>query len=106
MPHNMLVPGEPLGTQKARIREQMAAIVLKCWQDPGFKAALLADPKAVLQAEGIQVNPGVEYVFVADEMPRLHFIIPSPPVAQTLTRSEMLEVARAGTQLILPSIIC
>ena len=42
MPQNMLVPGEPLSTQTARIREQMSGVILKCWQDPAFKAALLA----------------------------------------------------------------
>ncbi|MDK1380470.1 nitrile hydratase subunit alpha [Ralstonia pseudosolanacearum] len=106
MPQNMIVQGESLAAQKARIREQMAGIVLKCWQDPAFKAALLADPKAVLQAEGIVVNPDVEYVFVADDTPKLHFIIPAPPLTPPLTHDEMLQVARAGTQLILPSIIC
>ncbi|KLU27199.1 hypothetical protein EOS_05815 [Caballeronia mineralivorans PML1(12)] len=102
----MIVQGEALAAQKARIREQMAGIVLKCWQDPAFKAALLADPKAVLQAEGIQVNPDIEYVFVTDESPKLHFIIPAPPLTPPLTQSDMLQIARAGTQLILPSIIC
>lgn len=106
MPHNMIVQTEPLHTQKARIQQQMAGIVLKCWQDPAFKAALLADPATVLQAEGITVNPDVEYVFVADEPPKLHFIIPSPPLTQPLSHSEMLQIARAGEQLILPSIIC
>ncbi|MCY1260047.1 NHLP leader peptide domain protein [compost metagenome] len=106
MPQNMLVPSEPLSTQTARIREQMSGIVLKCWQDPTFKAALLANPKAVLAAEGIQVNPDIDYVFVADEYPKLHFIIPAPPLAQPLSQQQMLEVARAGVQLILPSIIC
>ncbi|WP_427308989.1 nitrile hydratase subunit alpha [Cupriavidus sp. H39] len=106
MPQNMIVQGEPLASQKARIREQMAAIVLKCWQDPAFKAALLADPKTVLQAEGVLVNPDIEYVFMADETPKLHFVIPAPPLTQPLTQDEMLQIARAGTQLILPSIIC
>lgn len=106
MRKNMIIQGEPLATQKARIREQMAGIVLKCWQDPIFKAALLANPKAVLQSEGVLVNPDIEYIFVADEIPKLHFVIPAPPLMQPLTQTEMLEVARAGTQLILPSIIC
>lgn len=105
MPDNMMT-GEPLAVQKSRIREQMAGIVLKCWQDPAFKAALLADPVRVLTAEGIQTNPDIDYVFVADEHPKLHFIIPSPPVAAPLAPGAMLEIARAGTQLILPSILC
>lgn len=103
----MINPNEPLVVQTARIRSQMAGIVLKCWQDSDFKAALLADPKAVLQAEGVQVNPDIEYVFVADEGPKLHYIIPAPPVSRNqLTRDEMLQVAHSGEQLILPSIIC
>lgn len=106
MPQNMLVPGEPLSTQTARIREQMSGVILKCWQDPAFKAALLANPKAVLSAEGILINPDIDYVIVADEHPKLHFIIPAPPLAQPLSQQQMLEVARAGVQLILPSIIC
>lgn len=106
MPQNMIVQTEPLATQKARIQEQMAAIVLKCWQDPVYKASLLADPATVLQAEGITINPDIEYVFVADEPPKLHFIIPAPPLTQPLSYNEMLQIARAGEQLILPSIIC
>jgi hypothetical protein len=106
MPANMIDPNEPLNTQTARIRHQMAGIVLKCWQDPEFKAALIADPKEVLKAEGVLVNPDIEYVFVADEHPKLHFIIPAPPIKKPLTHDEMLQVAFAGEQLILPSIIC
>jgi len=102
----MIAQNEPLATQKRRVQEQMAGIILKCWQDPMFKASLLANPAAVLQAEGITVNPDIEYVFVADERPKMHFIIPEPPLAQPLTHNEMLQIARAGEQLILPSIIC
>lgn len=106
MPDNMLIPGEPLSSQKAKIREQMANIVLKCWQDPSFKAALIADPKSVLLNEGININPDIEYVIVFDELPKLHFVIPSPPIVKSLSEEDMLNIARAGTQLILPSIIC
>lgn len=106
MPQNMLVTGEPLTTQKARIQEQMSRIVLKCWQDCAFKAALIADPKKVLQDEGVLINPDIDYVFVADDHPRLHFIIPAPPLRQPLAAQDMLAIARAGEQLILPSIIC
>jgi hypothetical protein len=48
-------------------------VVAKCWADAEFKAKLLADPKAVLSAEGLIVPEGknvnfrlrqdIEYVF-------------------------------------------
>lgn len=106
MPYNMINQDEPIAIQKQRIKDQMAGIILKCWQDPKFKEALIADPKTVLTSEGITINPDIDYVFVADERPKMHFIIPEPPLAQALTKESMYQAVIAGEQLILPSILC
>jgi len=50
----------------------------------------LPTPRKCLKAEGVLVNPDIEYVFVADEHPKLHFIIPAPPIRGPLTHDEML----------------
>ncbi len=46
-------------------------VVAKAWADKTFKQRLLADPKAVLQEEGISVPEGVE-VRVVEETPHRH----------------------------------
>jgi len=101
-----MLTDEPLSVQKSRVREQMARVILKCWQDPEFKKELMSNPARILQSEGVTINPDIEYVIVCDEHPKLHFIIPEPPVATPLSADDMLQLALAGTQLILPSIIC
>lgn len=51
----------------------------KCRSDPVFKARLLADPVAVLQAEGVALPQGVQWRVVEDTEQLRHFVLPTCP---------------------------
>ncbi|MBI3531528.1 MAG: NHLP leader peptide family natural product precursor [Burkholderiales bacterium] len=57
----------------------MHRIVLRCWADAELKAQLLADPVAVLQAQGLQVPAGVQVRVVQDSAQVVHWVLPSRP---------------------------
>ncbi|MGE3803138.1 MAG: NHLP leader peptide family RiPP precursor [Gemmataceae bacterium] len=83
---------------------QWAEVVLKCWQDPAFKARLVADPHAVLQEHGIAVRPGVQLKLVENSDTVKHLILPSKPVeldlsklpADGLTAEELARIHAGG----------
>ncbi len=58
---------------------RLSRIVVKCWTDPAFKDRLLADPVAVLQAEGVVLPQGVQWRAVEDTEQLHHFVLPSRP---------------------------
>ncbi len=60
---------------------QAQRIVAKAWADDAFKAALIADPKATLAAEGIAVPAGLTLKVVEDTGETMHVILPAPPAA-------------------------
>lgn len=51
-------------------------IVTRCWQDEEFKKSLLADPRAILEAEGVDVPEGITIKVVEDTAQVRHFVIP------------------------------
>jgi len=51
--------GGPGATPMSR-RELESKIVAKAWRDPKYRAALLKDPKAVLEAELKAIHPDIE----------------------------------------------
>ena len=53
--------------------------VAKAWADDDFKQRLLADPAAVLQAEGIAVPQGVELRAVENTDKVMYFMLPPKP---------------------------
>jgi len=59
--------------------QKMAQIIAKCWSDSTFKAKLLADPVAVLQAEGLPVPAGMRLEVVEDTPQRVHWVLPARP---------------------------
>ncbi|WP_143247648.1 hypothetical protein, partial [Agaribacterium haliotis] len=93
MPHNMINQDEPIAVQKQKIKDQMAGIVLKCWQDPKFKEELITNPKKVLESEGITVNPDIDYAFVADERPKMFYITDNDNVLDSPSRRSFFKSA-------------
>jgi hypothetical protein len=71
--------------------KKMSQLVAKCWADDGFKRKFMADPDAVLKAEGIMVPAGVSVKAVEDTDTKLHFVIPAKPA--DLTDEELDKVA-------------
>ena len=55
-------------------------IIQKAWDDPAFKASLLADPKAAIkQAFGVDLPDELELVAVEETASRLYLVIPPNP---------------------------
>jgi hypothetical protein len=56
-------------------------IIVKCWkgEDEGFKKRLLADPTAVLKAEGVPVPDGITLKVLEDTTQTRTLLIPLPP---------------------------
>ncbi|MEA1671874.1 NHLP leader peptide family RiPP precursor [Nitrospirillum sp. BR 11163] len=54
-------------------------IIAKAWVDDGFKARLLADPAAVLQAEGLDLPEGVTFQIVEDGAGVQTLVLPARP---------------------------
>jgi hypothetical protein len=60
---------------------QAQRVVAKAWADEAFKAALIADPKTMLAAEGISLPEGLTLKVVENTADTLHVILPPPPAA-------------------------
>ncbi len=59
--------------------KQYQQIVAKCWANDDFKSQLMADPAAVLKAEGMVLPEGVNVNAVEDTAQSIHFLIPAKP---------------------------
>jgi hypothetical protein len=60
--------------------KKYAKMIAKAWSDASFKERLLADPRAVLEAEGISVPPGVDVKVLEQTDMQLFLVIPTPPL--------------------------
>ena len=54
-------------------------IIARAWADPAFKAKLIADPSAVLTAEGGTLPAGVSVKVVENTDTTFHFVLPAKP---------------------------
>jgi hypothetical protein len=84
--------------------ETMAKVVLRCWQDPDFRARLIADSKQVLQDEGLPVSADLECIILPDA-PQAHHFDATPPAVESLSKEELLEFARVEAHLIMPILV-
>jgi len=60
-------------------KQMLHQILARCWTDAAFKARLLADPVAVLQAEGVRVPAGVQLRVLENTAQVAYLVIPSRP---------------------------
>jgi len=68
--------------QNVRLSEAIARVVAQARSDDGFKARLLADPRAVLTAAGVPLQPGVAVKIVEDTDTLMHIVLPARPAGQ------------------------
>jgi hypothetical protein len=54
-------------------------VIAKTWSDEAFKQQLIADPRAVLEAEGAVLPAGLEIKAVADTDRVFHLVLPMKP---------------------------
>ncbi|WP_040845759.1 NHLP leader peptide family RiPP precursor [Nitrospirillum viridazoti] len=68
-------------------------VIAKAWADEGFKAKLLADPAAILKAEGLDLPSGVTFKVVEDTTAVQTLVLPARPTDLT---DEDLDRAAGG----------
>ncbi len=56
-------------------RHHISSIVNRAWSDDAFKARFLADPLAVLKAEGIEVPTGPALLFMENSDTLAHLVL-------------------------------
>jgi len=67
----------------------------RCWTDASFKTRLLADPVAVLQAEGVALPQEMQWRAVEDTAQLRHFVLPTRPTE--VSDAELAHVAGGVT---------
>ena len=59
---------------------ELQAIIQHAWNDPEFKAALLADPRSTLERElGVIFPPDLQIFIHEENSHTLHLVLPPPP---------------------------
>lgn len=61
----------------------------KAQSDPAFKKQLLADPKAVLRKEGVEVPDGVSITVVENTKALMNIVLPLPPAPAELSEAQL-----------------
>jgi hypothetical protein len=59
--------------------KKYAKLIAKAWSDESFKERLLTNSRAVLEAEGFSVPPGVDVKVLAQTDTQLFMVIPIKP---------------------------
>jgi hypothetical protein len=59
--------------------KKYAKLIAKTWSDESFKERLLSDSRAVLEAEGISVPPGVDVKVLEQTDAQVFIVIPKMP---------------------------
>ena len=63
--------------------KKYAKLIAKAWSDESFKEKLMSDSRAILEAEGISVPPGVDVKVMEQTETQLFVVIPKkPPIEQ------------------------
>ena len=83
--------------------KQYGQVVARAWADDAFKQRLLAEPAAVLQAEGIAVPQGVEIRAVENTDKVFYFMLPPKPGVE-LSDEQLDQLAGGNTPA--PPISC
>ena len=78
-------------------------VVAKAWSDAAFKQRLVADPAAVLKAEGVAIPEGTELRLVENTDKFVYLTLPAKPAELS---DEQLEGVAGGSSWRLDSAIC
>ena len=75
--------------------KEWAKIIAKAWVDEEFKAKLLAEPKAVLKAEGIEFPENIKLNIAEAKEDELNLTLPLQPADLTGSVEELQERTQA-----------
>jgi hypothetical protein len=76
---------------------QIRKILAKCWEDAFFKQRLLADPAAVLKAEGVEIPADYTVRVLENTDKVINYVLPPNPNVE-LSDSD-LEAVAGGTKV-------
>jgi len=74
--------------EKKEQGKKYAKLIAKVWSDEAFKERLVMDPRATLDAEGIQVPEGVEVKVVEQTEKTFFLVIPEKPQQDYISEGE------------------
>ncbi|HVS40528.1 MAG TPA: NHLP leader peptide family RiPP precursor [Gemmataceae bacterium] len=72
---------------------QWGQLVARAWDDPAFKAKLIADPVAVLQENGVTPPAGGRLQVVENSADVAYLVLPTKPTSRELSEEELQSVA-------------
>lgn len=75
----------------AKTREHYLRILVKCWEDPDYKARLIAAPRRVLEAEGIVLPWSGDIHVLENSDDAIYLVLPAKPA-----EGELADVALDG----------
>jgi hypothetical protein len=81
--------------RQRELAEQYTHVVTQAWQDEGFKRRLVADPRAVLQEQGLPLPDGKAVRMVEDTAETAHLVLPTKP-AGGLSDEQLARLAGEG----------
>ena len=87
-----------MSEKQSEQQNPLGKIIAKALQDEAFKHQLMADPGAVLKAEGIDIPEGITVQVVADSESVWHLVLPTTGKRE-LTEAE-LDMVAGGTSYI------
>lgn len=76
-------------------QHKMMSLAARAWADDAFRAQLLANPAAVLAAEGIDVPAGLTVRVVEDTNAVVHLVLPARPDGE-LSDDVLTSITRGG----------
>ncbi len=76
--------------------KEWAKVIAQAWVDEEFKAKLLADPKAVLKAEGIEIPENIKLNLTEAKEDELNLTLPLKPDGLEGSVEEMQERMQAS----------
>ncbi len=85
-------------SEMLRARRQMEAhLILRAWEDEGFRKLLLSEPKrAIEQVFGQAVPEGIDIKVMQEDPSELYVVIPPVP-AQELSQEDLAEITGGGS---------
>jgi len=69
--------------------KKYAKLIAKAWSDESFKERLLSDSRAVLEAEGISVPPGVDVKVLEQTDTTFFIVIPKKPMSPSIDEVDL-----------------
>ncbi|MFK7829721.1 MAG: NHLP leader peptide family RiPP precursor [Congregibacter sp.] len=73
----------PVSSKSSTPQKPYEALIKQCWEDPDFKARLLADPEVVIREAGLPIPVGVDQInAIENSASQMTLIIPPNPAEQ------------------------